>query len=87
VVVWEPPGIAHSNSCSIRVETLSADGANNPLNEWILPRESRCRDDFLDVERLGTSTELIAEHAVAITNEKSRCRAPRKRLDDLLRRP
>jgi hypothetical protein len=68
------------------VEALAADGANDPLDEGILPGGSRRGEDLLDVERLDASTELVAVHTVAVAKEISECRAPGKRLSSAFRR-
>ncbi len=42
------------------IEELATDGTDQPLNERILPRRSRSRNDFLDAHVLDSPAEELA---------------------------
>ena len=69
------------------VEALSADSADQPLNERILPRRLWSRDDFSDAHVLDASAEVHAVDAVPVSDQEARRFVIRKGLDDLLGRP
>jgi len=69
------------------IEAIAADGSDDPLRVWILPRATRCADDFFDTHRLHSSDELLAVYSIAIAEQVTRNFVPRKRLGDLTSRP
>jgi hypothetical protein len=69
------------------VETVAADGPNDPLDVWILPGATRRADDFFDTHRLHSSDELLAVYSIAIAEQVTKNFVPRKRLGELTSRP
>jgi hypothetical protein len=51
------------------VQTLSPNGANEGLDEWILPRALGRREDLLDAQALHAVPEGLTEDLVAITQQ------------------
>jgi hypothetical protein len=69
------------------VQTLSADRADEPLGEWILPGVAgRCKD-FFDLERSDTRPNVGAINAVPIPHEIVRSFVFGEGLDNLLGSP
>jgi hypothetical protein len=69
------------------VETLAAEGADEPFHVGILPRRPRRRLDFVDPHRLRSPRERDPVHRIAIAQEVSRGSLPGERLHELLGRP
>jgi hypothetical protein len=69
------------------VQQLAADGADHALDEGVLPRGARCREDLGDAHAFRAPPELVAVNAVAIAKKVARRRVAGESLDDLLRRP
>ncbi len=69
------------------VETLPPYRSHEAFSKWILPRRSRCREDFVDAEALDATAELVAENAVAVAEQVLGRRVLGERLDDVLGGP
>ena len=69
------------------IQTLSTDGAYDPLDEWILPWTAVGGDDLFDAHVLDAATERLAVDRVPIAQEEARGFLIGEGLDDLLRRP
>ncbi len=48
------------------VETLTSNGADHPLDQWILPRRARCGKDLLHPETGDASIEVRSVELVSI---------------------
>ena len=69
------------------VGALSADRTDQPFHEWILPRRSVRRDDFVDVEIPRSLLEDAAVDRVPISQQVARRRVPWARFLQLLSGP
>ena len=69
------------------VETLPPHGSQEAFGKRILPRRLRCGETFFDAEALDSTTELVAENAVAVSDHQPRRRVLGERLYDLLGGP
>ena len=69
------------------VEALSADGPDQPLDVWALPRTSRRDEHFIDPHRLDALAEHVGVDAVAIADHVAARRVPGEGLGDLSCRP
>ena len=69
------------------VETLPPYGSHEAFSIRILPRRSRCGEDFVDTETVDPTAELVAEDAVAIAEQVLGRGVFGERLDDLLGGP
>jgi hypothetical protein len=69
------------------VETLAAEGADEPFHVRILPRRPRRRLDFVDPHGLGSAREHDPVHRIAVAQEVSRGSLPGAGLHELLGRP
>ena len=56
------------------VEEFAADGANHPLDEWVLPRRARRGENLGDADPFHPSPKVVAVDAVAIPEEVARRR-------------
>src|SRR4029453_17485831 len=71
----------------VMVETLPANGADESFGVRILPRTSRCGQNFFHSQRLDFGSNLAALNAVPIANKITGSVSIGERLDDLLRSP
>src|SRR5450432_2544530 len=69
------------------VETLPPYGSHEAFSIRILPRRSRCGENFVDTETVDPTAELVAEDAVAIAEQVLGRGVFGERLDDLLGGP
>src|SRR5215472_9242477 len=69
------------------IQASSANRADQPFRERILPRTSRCREHLGDAHSLNPVSEMTTVDAIPVSQEISRRRIIWKRFDDLLRRP
>jgi hypothetical protein len=69
------------------IQALTADRADEPLREGILPRAARCREDFLDPHPFQSVPKLLAVSLVAIAQEIGRRGVVREGIYDLLGGP
>jgi hypothetical protein len=69
------------------VQTLPSNRADDSLGIWILPRTSRCCENFLDANDWILPSNLSTVPAVAIAEEIRGRRSVRERLYDLLCSP
>ena len=69
------------------VETLTSNGADHPLDQWILPWRARGGKDLLYPETVDASIEVRSVGLVSIPYQVPRRRVPWKSIDHLLRRP
>src|SRR5262245_17974819 len=69
------------------IETLSPDRADEAFPEWILPRTSGSREDFLDLHALHTLAEGVPVDRIAIAQEIGGCGVVREGVPDLLGGP
>src|SRR5512147_1137276 len=69
------------------IQTLAANGPNEPFDVGPLPRRSRCRKHLFDAHGLHLVDEVLAEYLVTITQQIARRTGPRKGLPKLLGRP
>jgi len=65
------------------IETLPTNRADESLGVWILPRTSRCCENFLYTHGLDFPRELFAIDPVTIAKEVARRFVPRKRFGQL----
>jgi hypothetical protein len=68
------------------IETLATSGSNKSLDEWILPRWTRCREHVLNSHGLCRGPQAV-ERMIAIVDQISRRLVPRKCLAQLSGRP
>src|SRR5438093_11511403 len=68
------------------IETLATSRSNESLDEGILPRRVRSREQFVNAHRLRCGPEAV-ERVIAIVDQVSRRLVPRKGLAQLLGRP
>jgi len=78
----EAPEMAFAKNDHV-VEALAANGADDSLDVWILPRTSRRGDDFFDSHGADPSCELFAVDRIAIPQQVARSFVPRECLGDL----
>src|SRR6266403_5020154 len=69
------------------IQTLTPDGADEPLREGVLPRAVRRREDFTDAHALHALPEHVTIDRVAIAEEIRRGAVVREGVHDLLGRP
>ena len=69
------------------IQTLAAQGTDQPLYVRILPETGRGGHDFRDPQAGDPAAERVAVDDVAISQEPSRCRVVGKGFNDLLHRP
>src|SRR5262245_57447779 len=69
------------------VQTLPPDGADEALDERVLPRTPRSRQHFRNPQALQAVAERLAVDGIAIAEYIRRRGLVRERLHDLLRRP
>src|SRR5437667_6419060 len=69
------------------IQTLTPDGADEPLREGVLPRAVRRREDFTDAHALHALPEHVTVDRVAIAEEIGRGGVVREGVHDLLGRP
>ncbi len=69
------------------VETLPANATNEPFDVRVLPRRARRRENPLDAKSGDAMVEVPAVYLIAVPKKVTRCRNPRKGIDDSLRRP
>ena len=69
------------------IEAFSANAANKPFREWILPRTSRGAEHLSDSHSVNPVSEMATVNSITVSNQISRCRIVWKRFNDLLRRP
>ena len=69
------------------VETVAANGADDPFNERTLPRRTGRRQNLLDTKSRDAPVEVSAVDAISIPQQVPRRRVRWKRIDHLLRRP
>src|SRR5688572_30370014 len=69
------------------VQTLAANGSDQPFREWILPRAQRAREYLANAHASDTPPEHLTVDGVAIPQQPSRRGVVRKRFNHLLRRP
>src|SRR4029434_8680643 len=50
----------------VMVETLPANGADESFGVWILPRTSRCRQNFFHSQRLDSRSHLASPNTVPL---------------------
>lgn len=65
------------------VQTFPSDRSDQPLNIGVLPWRTWCRGTIPDPHSSDTSPEHLSVSAIAITDEESGRRVPRKGLGDL----
>jgi len=68
------------------IKTLATSGTDQSFDECILPRRARCREHFLDPDRLRGDLQAV-ERVIAIVEQVSRRLVPGKGLAQLLGRP
>src|SRR4029453_10003097 len=71
----------------VMVETLPANGADESFGVRILPRTSRCGQNFFHSQRLDSRSNLAAVNAVPIADKITGSVSIGERLDDLLGGP
>ncbi len=69
------------------IEALSTDGSNQAFDISVLPRRAWCRGTISDPHGSDASPEYLAIGAIAISDEVSGRRIPRKRPRDLASDP
>src|SRR6267143_2129594 len=69
------------------IQTLTPDGADEPLREGVLPRAVRRREDFTDAHALQALPEHVTVDGVAIAEEIRWGGVVREGVHDLLGRP
>lgn len=69
------------------IETLAPKRANDPFDIGSLPRRSRSRKDLLDSHRFHLRDEIKPEDIVAVAQQITGGRVPRKCFSQLLRGP
>src|SRR5262249_40352747 len=69
------------------VQTLAADGTDEPLRGGVLARALRSGEDFTDPHALDALLKYVAVDAVAVAKEIWRCAVIRESLYDLLGGP
>ena len=69
------------------VQTLAAEGADQSLHIRVLPRARRTRDHLADTHASDSALECVTIDRIAVSQQPSRCRIVRTRLNDLLGRP
>lgn len=69
------------------VQTLAAEGADQPFDVRPLPRRSWRRKNFLDAHVLDLLREFVAEDPIAIAQQITWCGVPRKGVAELLGSP
>lgn len=69
------------------IQTLAPDGADQSLDERILPRATRSSDHLLDPHSRHSPPKLLAINLVTISQQEAQSSLIRERLDDLLRSP
>jgi hypothetical protein len=66
------------------VEKLTADGADHPFGERVLPRRTWRCENLGDANPFDSLPELFAVGAIAIAQNEARCRVSRECLYNLL---
>src|SRR3954453_17834063 len=69
------------------IQALASDAADHALDIRPLPRRTGSRQDLLDSHSLHLFYELMAEDAVAITQQILGCALPRKGFPELVSSP
>src|SRR5215510_8307757 len=69
------------------IQTLATNASDHAFHVAILPRTSRCNQNFLDVHSFNPRPEQFAIDSIAVSNYKSRSTVFRKCFDDLLCSP
>ena len=69
------------------IEALTADRADQPLHEGVLPGRARGGNDLADPQGPDSPHKLVTVDCVSITKQEPRRRIVRERLDELPRRP
>src|SRR5438309_5840799 len=69
------------------IQTLTPDGADEPLREGVLPRALRRCEDFTDAQALHALPEHVTVDRVAIAEEVGRGGVVREGIHELLGRP
>ena len=69
------------------IETLAANGADNPFDERTLPRRTGRRQNLVDTKSRDAAVEVPAVDSISVPYQVPRRRVPWKSIDHLLRRP
>src|SRR5947209_4381783 len=69
------------------VQALPPNRADDSFPVGSLPRRARSRQDLFDAHGLDLRYKFVAEDAIAVAQQITRCRVPRKGLPELLSRP
>src|ERR1700736_6519271 len=69
------------------IEAIVAQVPDQPLQERVLPRTSRCAEALFDPHALDPPLKCAAVNCIAIAEQVFRRAVPREGLDDLLARP
>ncbi len=65
------------------VQALTTNGSDHAFDIRILPRGTWCNENLLDPESVDAAREVSAVDTVAVTDQISGDRVPRKRFDEL----
>src|SRR5262249_42620933 len=82
VSAHQPPEVAFMEHEDV-VQTLTADRADEPLHEGILPGRPWGDEEFANPHGPDSPDELLAVDTVTITKQVGRSRIIRKRFDEL----
>src|SRR5215831_8051622 len=69
------------------IQTLAANGSDQPLHKWILPGRSRCRNYGLCAHALDRCTNFSPENRISIADQTARRFIPGKSFSKLLHGP
>lgn len=69
------------------IEAVAAHGSDQPFDERVVPRTSRCAEDLLDAHASHPALNFPAVDRLAIAKEVFRGAVPWKGFDDPLARP
>ena len=69
------------------VQALAANRADDPLDVWVLPGRSWCRNDLCDPHRLSALAKALTIRRIAVSQQVAWHGVPRKCLGDLAGEP
>ncbi len=81
-----PPQMALTENDDV-IQAFSPDRSDDPFDVRILPRRMWGAQDFVDAHAVYALPEGIAVDPIAVAQQVARRGVPRKRFDNLLRRP